>query len=324
VPELGIVRSTAVVTPDLTRLPGELEPLAPLVTERFAPSAHGDLPRWRAALAALPCLRTDQVRWSDVVTATGNATADQRARLADALMGLHPWRKGPFSLFGVHVDSEWRSDWKWRRVAPHLAPLDGGVVLDVGCGNGYFGWRMLDAGARLVVGVDPTLLYCLQHQAVSRYLSRGASGANLVLPLRFEELPPMTFDSVFSMGVVYHRRDPLEHAGRLFRHTRPGGQVVLESLVVEGSAPLRPHDRYARMRNVWHVPTPALLVDWLAQAGFVDARIVDVTATSFAEQRTTSWMRFESLAQALTGDGGATVEGHPPPVRAVAVATKPV
>jgi tRNA (mo5U34)-methyltransferase len=305
-------------------LPDELGDLAPLISERLAPTAHGDLPRWRAALDALPDLRPERVLLSDLVTIEGPATAARRAQLRNALMGLQPWRKGPFSLFGVHVDSEWRSDWKWQRVAPHLAPLTGHRVLDVGCGNGYFGWRMLEAGASSVVGVDPTLLFCLQHQAVARYAAALVGAANQVLPLRFEELLPMTFDSVFSMGVVYHRRDPLEHTQRLFRHCRPGGQTVLESLVVEDPEPLRPRDRYARMRNVWIVPTPALLVDWLERAGFVDVRLVDVTPTSLEEQRATPWMRFESLAQALSAAGRTTVEGHAAPVRAVAVARKPV
>jgi tRNA (mo5U34)-methyltransferase len=330
VPELGFVRGAA-VTPERTvssdllidpaLLPPDLEPVAALVTERLSPAGHGDLPRWRAALDELPDLHGERISMGDTVTVSGAATDAERARLQAALMQLHPWRKGPFALFDVRIDTEWRSDWKWRRVLPHLAPLAGHRVLDVGCGNGYFGWRMLEAGAAHVVGVDPTLLFCLQHLAVRRYM---VTDANLVLPLRFEELPAAGFDSVFSMGVVYHRRDPQEHADRLFRHTRPGGQVVLESLVVEGPEPLRPGERYARMRNVWRIPTPRLMVEWLARAGFRDVRLVDVTRTTSGEQRTTPWMRFESLAEALAPDGSATVEGHPAPVRAVAVGVKPV
>jgi tRNA (mo5U34)-methyltransferase len=78
------------------------------------------------------------------------------------------------------------------------------------------------------------------------------------------------------------------------------------------------------MRNVWTIPTPALLADWLAQAGFDDVRVVDVTPTTTGEQHATDWMRFESLADALAPDGKTTVEGLPAPVRAVAVARKPV
>lgn len=296
---------------------------AALIDQRLRPDAHGDMPRWRAALAALPDLVVRDVRFGDTVIIDGAATADQRHRLEAALQGLHPWRKGPFRLFGIGIDTEWRSDWKWARVAPHLAPLDGHRVLDVGSGNGYFGWRMLEAGAREVVGVDPTLVFCMQHRAINRYV---ASTANHVVPLRFEEMPPaLQFDSVFSLGVIYHRRDPAEHAERLFRHTRGGGQVVLESLVVEGAEPLHPAGRYARMRNVWTVPDATTLGGWLEDAGFVDVRVVDVTATRVEEQRSTAWMRFQSLAAALDPDRpGCTVEGHPAPVRAVVVGRKPV
>ena len=297
--------------------------LVPRIAARFDPSTHGDLPRWLAALDALPDITPTRIDLGDRITVEGQVSADAHERLQASLQALQPWRKGPFSLFGVGIDTEWRSDWKWQRVRHHLEPLNGTRVLDVGCGNGYFGWRMLEAGADLVMGVDPTLVFCLQHRAVNRYI---ASPANWVLPLRFEELPPPSvlggFDAVFSMGVVYHRRDPEAHVRGLFRHTRPGGQVVLESLVVE-DAPLLPRGRYARMRNVHVLPDPALMLTWLRDAGFEAARIVDVTQTSLDEQRSTEWMRFESLAAALDPqDPQRTVEGHPRPVRAVVVARK--
>ena len=75
------------------------------------------------------------------------STSRRATTLHRHLHALQPWRKGPFSLFGVQIDTEWRSDWKWNRVAPHLSPLAGRRVLDVGCGNGYYGWRMCAAGA---------------------------------------------------------------------------------------------------------------------------------------------------------------------------------
>lgn len=308
--------------PESEPLPVELRPLAALVRERLAPTAHGHMPRWLAALDSLPALGARRIDLGDRVTVEGAASGEDRQQLIEALMAFHPWRKGPFRLFGVDIDTEWRSDWKWRRVVPHLASLRHHRVLDVGCGNGYFGWRMLEAGADQVVGVDPTLVFCLQHRAVNGFIR---DPRNVVLPVRFEELPPAEFDSVFSMGVIYHRRDPQDHAAGLFRHTRPGGQVVLESLVVEGQEPLRPAGRYARMRNVHVIPTPALMQQWLTRAGFVEPVLADVTPTTLDEQRTTGWMRFQSLREALDpADPGRTVEGHPGPVRAVVVARKPV
>jgi tRNA (mo5U34)-methyltransferase len=321
VPQLGFVRGPALTVIREAPLPDDLSSLEPLIARRLEPDAHGDMPRWLAALAALPPLVADRVEFGDTVRVDGAATAAQRAGLASALRELHPWRKGPFSLFGVDIDTEWRSDWKWARVAAHVTPLPGRRVLDVGCGNGYFGWRMLGAGAREVIGVDPTLVFALQHRAVNAYID---SDGNRVLPVRFEELPPCRFDTAFSMGVIYHRRDPAEHAARLWSHLRPGGEVVVETLVVGGSEPLQPPRRYARMRNVWTVPTVELLLQWLEGAGFVDARVVDVTPTTTDEQRSTDWMRFESLAEAVDPhDPTRTVEGLPAPVRAVAVALKP-
>lgn len=305
-------------------LPAGFEPLAATIAARVSDEAHGDLPRWRAALDALPDLTASAIELTDTVTVRGVVSEAERTRLEAALAELHPWRKGPFSVFGVHIDTEWRSDWKWQRVAPHLRRLDGHRVLDVGCGNGYFGWRMLGAGAREVVGVDPTLVFCLQHQALTRYLP---GQRNHVLPLRLEDLDtlpePAVFDTVFSMGVIYHRRDPADHAARLFRHTRPGGQVVLESLVVDADEPLEPPGRYARMRNVHVVPTSGRMMQWLSEAGFAEPRLVDVSTTTVCEQRATGWMRFESLASALDPtDPERTVEGHPAPRRAVVVAER--
>jgi tRNA (mo5U34)-methyltransferase len=257
----------------------------------------------------------------DQVTATGTTSPDLRNALRDVLMNLHPWRKGPFCLFGVEVDCEWRSDLKWRRVAAHLTPLNGHRVLDVGCGNGYFGWRMLEAGAALVTGVDPTLIFCMQHLAINKYLN---DPRNWVIPLRFEDIPTTQFDTVFSMGVVYHRPDPADHVRRLFQFTTPGGQVVVESLVVRNVASIKPAARYARMRNVSLIPSVDRLGRWLREAGFENVAVVDVTPTTLAEQRSTAWMRFESLEQALDpNDHQRTIEGLPAPVRAVVVGRRP-
>ena len=287
---------------------------------------HGDYPRWRTALDSLPDLTPHSVSFSDRIIARGDIPAADRNRLMDALKHLKPWRKGPFELFDVHIDSEWRSDWKWRRIAQAVGSLDGQQVLDVGCGNGYFGWRLLSAGADEVVGVDPSVLFFLQHQAINHYLNRLGRWPNHLLPLAFEALPASQFDLVLSMGVVYHRRDPEEHVERLHRYTRPGGRVLLESLVVEASASLYPSSsggRYARMRNVTVVPSLDLMSRWLTDAGYVDVTTVDVSPTTTDEQRSTEWMTFESLSEALDPDHPEkTVEGFPAPVRAIVMARK--
>ena len=291
---------------------------APALAARMAGS-HGDLPRWLEALAALPRIEAGRTSYGACVRVAGAdpLDADRRAALVASLEALRPWRKGPFDLFGVRIDAEWQSDLKWGRIAPHV-DLKGARVLDVGCGNGYYGWRMLEAGAASVTGIDPSRLFVLQHALIAHYLR---DARNLVLPLTVEALEPRgAFDVVFSMGVLYHRRDPAAHVRALARHA--DATLVVESLVVD-DAPLVAPKRYARMRNVHVVPTVPLLRSWLEAAGFGRVRLVDRTATTVIEQRSTPWMTFESLAEALDpAHPTRTVEGYPAPERAVMIATR--
>ncbi|MEN0108998.1 MAG: tRNA 5-methoxyuridine(34)/uridine 5-oxyacetic acid(34) synthase CmoB, partial [Pseudomonas sp.] len=228
-----------------------------------------------------------------------------------------------FHLFGVHIDTEWRSDWKWDRVSPHI-DLTGKRVLDVGCGNGYYQWRMLGAGADSVIGIDPNWLFFCQFQAVQRYLPNLRAWH---LPFALEDLPAGLegFDTVFSMGVFYHRRSPIEHLLALKDCLVKGGELVLETLVIEGDVNqvLVPEDRYAQMRNVWFLPSVPALELWLRRAGFSEVRCVDVSVTSVDEQRSTEWMRYQSLSHFLDPDDHSkTVEGLPAPMRAVITARK--
>jgi tRNA (mo5U34)-methyltransferase len=302
--------------------------LAELLLRSLEAPRHGDAGTWESAIASLPALNPTQIALAQDVVSIGrssDATPEQRALVEYALQRLHPWRKGPFSLFGVDIDSEWRSDRKWRRLAGQIAPLGGRLVLDVGCGNGYYMWRMIGAGARFVLGVDPTRLFHAQFLAMRHYLPAAPA---VMLPLRGEDLPAHLgcFDTVFSMGVVYHRRAPLDHLGELFDALRPGGELVLESLIIEGDGQqvLMPAGRYAKMRNVWSIPSAATMLHWLQRSGFQAARLIDETVTDRQEQRATAWMRFESLDDFLDPrDPTRTVEGYPAPRRAVFLATRP-
>lgn len=285
---------------------------------------HGDLARWRSALEALPALQPGRIDLLDSFTLEADCDDATRAQVHQALMGLSPWRKGPFNVFGVHVDTEWRSDWKWSRVAPHL-DLQGKRVLDVGCGNGYYQWRMLGAGAESVIGIDPNWLFFCQFQAMQRYLPQLPAWH---LPFALEDLPERLegFDTVFSMGVLYHRKSPIDHLLALKDCLVRGGELVLETLVVPGDERqvLVPEDRYAQMRNVWFLPSVAALELWMRRAGFSDVRCVDVSTTSIQEQRSTEWMRYQSLEHFLDPeDHSRTVEGLPAPMRAVILGRKP-
>ena len=286
------------------------------------------MPEWEETLRRLPEIDPLDIELATEVSIGDASLMDKGRRLAlqATLMGLHPWRKGPYNLFGLPVNTEWRSDWKWDRVAPHLDSLENRLILDVGCGNGYHCWRMLGAGARRVIGIDPSVKFVFQFQAIKNF-----AGAGLpidVLPLGIEHMPTQlaAFDTVFSMGIFYHRRSPMDHLRELKELLRPGGQLVLETLVIEGpqGMTLVPEGRYAKMPNVWYLPTVDTLLSWMRKNGLKNPRLVDLSTTSIEEQRSTDWMTFESLQDFLDpNDHSKTVEGHPAPIRAVILAEAP-
>jgi tRNA (mo5U34)-methyltransferase len=313
-----------------------IEPLKLSVEKALQPQANGHWPRWQEAFKKLPdtCAETTDVAAAAVRFGLAEQlNQQQRDDLTEGLHGLHPWRKGPFEFFGTQVDTEWRSDFKWQRIAGAV-DWNGVNVLDIGCGNGYFGWRMLGAGATSVMGVDPFLAFVLQYAACKRNHKHALTW---VLPAGIEALPrhwPL-FDLVCSMGVLYHRRDPVEHLRQISGLTKAGGHALVETLILPGEPEgcLRPADpvlpqacrgRYAKMRNVFAIPGLQTLKAWLLEAGWTAIEVLDITATTPAEQRSTPWMRFESLSDFLDpGDPTLTVEGHPAPVRAALKARKP-
>lgn len=295
------------------------------IQQKLNPKAHGNFNKWNVAVEQLPIPKNPSIQLDNAsfkIGQTDELSTQEWQQLDSGLKNLFPWRKGPYDLFGLHLDTEWRSDWKWERIKNHITPLDNRLVLDVGCGNGYHCWRMLGAGAQMVVGVDPVQLHVLQFQAIRRLYGEAPV---YVLPLTLEEIPKKTsiFDSVFSMGVLYHRRSPIDHLIGLRNCLRNGGQLVLETLVIEGSLGevLVPERRYARMRNVWFLPTCDTLVRWMKRCDFINIHVVDINQTSIQEQRPTPWMTLNSLENFLDPDNpDLTIEGHPAPRRATIIA----
>ncbi|PIE71521.1 MAG: tRNA 5-methoxyuridine(34)/uridine 5-oxyacetic acid(34) synthase CmoB [Deltaproteobacteria bacterium] len=249
-------------------------------------------------------------------------TDAQYRNLNDFLHALMPWRKGPFSLFGIDIDSEWRSDLKWERVRPHLRSLQGRKILDIGSSNGYYLFRMAAEKPFISIGIEPSMPFYHQYLVLQRF----AQVERIVtLPVTLEAFPVLTgyFDTIFCMGILYHRRSPVDTLKQMQVQLRKNGELVLETLIVEGNSEIAlfPADRYAKMRNIYFLPTVSCLTNWLKRAGFTRVRCVDVTPTTAREQRKTDWIQTESLDDFLDpADNTKTVEGYPAPVRAVLVA----
>lgn len=291
----------------------------------YKSNLHGEFKDWVKNIELLPEVAPSQVNITDKVSVGDMDTMSDglRKKTKHHLMQMKPWRKGPYHLHGLHVDTEWRSDFKWDRLLPHISDLKDRYVLDVGCGSGYHLWRMKGEGAKFVVGIDPTQLFLAQFWAVQHFIQD--QNVNL-LPLGIDDLPALnSFDTVFSMGVFYHRKPPFDFLQQLRNQLTDGGELILETLIIEGdeNTVLVPQERYAQMRNVWFIPSAKALESWLKKVGFNNIRLVNIDQTSLDEQRKTEWIDTQSLSDFLDpNDPNKTVEGYPAPLRAIFIANK--
>ena len=283
---------------------------------------NGNIPKWSQAIDAIDALPKGKIALKKPYISINQDGIDSKL-LIEALQKLIPWRKGPFMINDLVLESEWDGDMKWQRITKHIKPLENKRVLDVGAGNGYFTLRMAMEGAKRALGIEPFLLFNYQFRAIKSMVESPLSA--LLLPVKLEDMPKKPiFDTVFSMGVLYHQKDHMAHLSQLHEMMTPDAELVLETLVVESPDDfvLVPKGRYAQMRNVYSIPSIKTLKSWLNDANFKNIRVVDVNKTTTEEQRKTPWIgengaSLEDFFDPL--DDSLTIEGYPAPTRAIVV-----
>ncbi len=256
---------------------------------------------------------------NDVVTIgqPGEVSNSDRDAIKKSLQSFIPWRKGPFSVFGIDIDAEWRSERKWQRIIPELPDLKDKIVADIGCNTGYYMFRMAEHQPKLVLGLEPSV----QHYYCFKALNSMAGCEKLDIDLLgVEHLPyfESCFDVLFLMGIIYHRPSPIDTLRDILTALQPGGTLILESQGIPGDEPMAlfPDKTYAKVPGTYFVPTGSCLCNWMQKAGFVDVHFFFSHPMSDADQRKTEWMQFESYSDFLNKDNpNKTVEGYPAPCR---------
>ncbi|MCI5968318.1 tRNA 5-methoxyuridine(34)/uridine 5-oxyacetic acid(34) synthase CmoB [Helicobacter sp.] len=242
--------------------------------------------------------------------------------VCEVARALIPWRKGPFKINGLEILSEWNSAIKYNLLEPHL-DLKDKMIGDIGCNNGYYMFRMLAQNPKACVGFDPMPLCFLQYQFLQFFAKEVRLNFEL---LGIEELGFFTnsFDVMLCLGVLYHRKSPLDSIKLVYDALKKGGEVVFDSLILEGDGEIAlcPKERYAKMPNVYFIPTLKTFTNWLESCGFKEVLHITTLKTTFDEQRKTQWSSKESLEDFLDSTGERTLEGYPAPRRAYLKARK--
>jgi tRNA (mo5U34)-methyltransferase len=238
-----------------------------------------------------------------------------KAKIEEVAKLMMPWRKGPFELCGLFIDTEWQSFLKYNLLEPHF-DLKGKKVADIGCNNGYYMFRMLSEKPEKIVGFDPSALCKCQFDFINHYVK---SDIEFEL-LGVEHLPfyEEKFDTVFCLGVLYHRPDPIGTLKALAKGIQSGGELFLDTFMIDGDEDicLSPETTYSKIPNIYFVPTVKALKNWCGRAGFIDIEVLEITVTTEDEQRSTPWIQGESLGSFLDPkDKTKTIEGYPAPKR---------
>ena len=155
-----------------------------------------------------------------------------------------------------HFDKT-RSGYIWSGIKNFINSLDpSSITADIGCGNGYYMFRMLKHNPRMVLGIDPSQLTYMQFRAIQHYAKCDKLN---YLPLGWADLDIFNqlFDVVFCMGIMYHHRSPVDLLKTIRSVARPSVKLFFDTLIIPGDEDyvLFPKDRYAKMPNVYFLPT---------------------------------------------------------------------
>jgi len=293
-----------------------------LALEKFS---RAGAEKYTQILQEMTAFKTSSYHFNDDVVSIGKTdeiTPEQQQKILAAAKNLMPWKKGPYNLFGEGIDGEWRSDQKWNRILPHLPSLKDKAILDIGCNNGYFLFKMMAHAPALALGFDPVLPLMAQFYFLKSFLIGPPPVFFEPLGISEVALFEKCFDVIFSMGILYHHRDPIGQLLDIKKALRPGGVAIVESITIPGPTAhdddycLVPQERYAKMKNVFFVPTVASLKSLAHKAKFSSIEVISSQPLDSSEQRVTKWSSTHSLEDFLDPNNDSlTCEGYPAPWR---------
>jgi len=271
---------------------------------------------YQEAIKNLPHYENVEVRLSDCVTINiSRLTKEQSIQIKETALLMKPWRKGPFQINNLFIDSEWQSQIKYNLLEPHFNLKDK-IVGDIGCNNGYYLFRMLSHEPKKLIGFDPSAIYYSQFQYLNHFIQSDI--VYELLGVEHVAFYEHKFDTLFCLGVLYHRSDPVAMLKSLFKGLNKGGELILDTFMIDGNEEmcLTPKDKYSKIPNIYFVPTIPALINWCKRAGFESVEVLETMVTDGKEQRKTEWIDTQSLEDFLDpNDKTKTVEGYPAPKR---------
>ena len=297
--------------------------LASLREERQKWLTWKNIEPYQEAIKILPVFEDIEVKFNDKIEIQiANLSSKDALQIDETARLMKPWRKGPFQINTLFIDSEWQSQIKYNLLEPYFNLKDK-VIGDIGCNNGYYLFRMLTHKPKKLIGFDPSAIYYSQFQFINHFIKSDIKYE--LLGVEHVEFYEDKFDTLFCLGVLYHRSDPVAMLKSLFKGLNKNGELILDTFMIDGEEEvcLTPKDRYSKIPNIYFVPTVNSLKNWCFRAGFKSVEVLETMVTESFEQRKTEWIDTQSLEDFLDPqDPSKTVEGYPSPKRVYIKAIK--
>jgi ubiquinone/menaquinone biosynthesis C-methylase UbiE len=142
-----------------------------------------------------------------------------------------PWLERP------ERDEEERPD----LVLKALALKPGDIVADVGCGTGYFSWRMAQAVGPKGIVYGQEIQQEMLDQLAAKMKERGVTNVVGVLGTTDDPKLPQPVDLVIMVDVYHEFSHPAEMMAAICRQLKPGGRVAfVEYRGEDPSVPIKP------------------------------------------------------------------------------------
>ena len=239
-----------------------------------------------------------------------------QAKINKIIEQLTPWRLGDYLIFNNLIKSEWNCDFRWKLIDKYIPFLNNKKVADIGANNGYFSFRLLEFNPSQLLCFEPNDLYNLQLYFIASLLKNNSIK---IIKNGVENLInyDSSFDFILFMGVLYHRENPIETLKNIYFALKANGVAIVESICIEGDSDLVlfPYKSYAKMKNIWYIPSESVLKYWCEIAGFRYIQKIFNYYVTEDHQKKSEHSPNESLSDFLSEDGLKTVEGYPPPYK---------
>lgn len=259
-----------------------------------------------------------------------------KEEIENELKNLKIFRKGPFLINGIKINSHWNSFIKWKYLLKVLESLESQMVhfknkslkvLDIGSNNGYYSfllyYHLKQKGFLSKFDlIDPIVDFYQQYLFLKKIFPAEDQKNWNFYSFGWQEIPSLNtkYDLILCMGILYHHKNPMELLDVIYHQLNKKGILILETITIRYSKYpilLIPKNRYIGSKGFWFIPNKMALLNMLQKTNFSK---IQFHSERFVLREMEKNHYLPSLKELV--DKNQTIENYPKPYRSFFSAIK--